>query len=339
MVGTKENNIQLSGANKAAIFMLSLGPENSAPLLDRMEVEEISDLSQMMANLGTIDASTVEELLLEFTDQLSSTGSLLGTLDATERLLLSSMEKEKVDLIMEEIRGPEGRTMWDKLDSVSEEVLANYLKNEYPQTAAVILSKIKPSHAAKVLSNLPENFALDVVSRLLRTDVVNKEILDGIENTLRIEFMNNLSQTDSQDPHEQIADIFNSLDRSTESRFMEALEKRNQQSAEKIKTLMFTFEDLARIAPSGIQILLRQLEKEQLTMALKAASDEIKNLFFGNMSERAARMMQEDMEAIGPIRLNELEQAQNYVINIAKELAENGEIAIAGGGEDDELIF
>lgn len=339
MVGIKQINNQLSGANKAAIFMLSLGPENSAALLKRMEDEEISDLSQMMANLGTIDASTVENLLLEFTDQLSSTGSLLGTLDSTERLLLSTMEKEKVDLIMDEIRGPEGRTMWDKLDSVSEEVLANYLKNEYPQTAAVILSKITPNHAAKVLSKLPEYFAMEVVSRLLRIDVVNKDILEGIERTLRIEFMNNLSQTDCQDPHEQIADIFNSLDRSTENRFMEALEKRNQDSAEKIKTLMFTFDDLVRIAPSGIQILLRQLEKERLTMALKAASEEIKSLFFDNMSERAARMMQEDMEAIGPIRINELEQAQNYVINVAKDLAEKGEIVIAGGGEDEELIF
>ena len=339
MVSINENNDHLSGANKAAIFMLSLGPENSAALLERMEDAEISDLSQMMANLGTIDASVVEELLLEFTDQLSSTGSLLGTLDSTERLLLSSMDKEKVDLIMEEIRGPEGRTMWDKLDSVSEEVLANYLKNEYPQTVAVILSKITPVHAAKVLSNLPDNFAMEVVLRLLRTDNVNKDILQGIERTLRSEFMNNLTQTDNQDPHEQIADIFNSLDRSTESRFMEALEKRNLQSAEKIKTLMFTFEDMMRINPSGIQVLIRQVEKERLTMALKAASEEIKNLFFDNMSDRAARMIREDIEAIGPIRIHELEDAQNYLINTAKTLAEDGEIVISGSGDDDELVF
>ena len=339
MVSIKENNGHLSGANKAAIFMLSLGPENSKALFERMEDEEISDLSQMMANLGTIDASVVEELLIEFTDQLSSTGSLLGTLDSTERLLLSSMDKEKVDLIMEEIRGPEGRTMWDKLDGVSEEVLANYLKNEYPQTVAVILSKITPVHAARVLSNLPDNFAMEVVLRLLRTDNVNKDILQGIERTLRSEFMNNLAQTDTQDPHEQIADIFNSLDRSTESRFMEALEKRNLKSAEKIKTLMFTFEDMMRINPSGIQILIRQVEKERLTMALKGTSEEIKNLFFGNMSERAARMIQEDIEAIGPIRIHELEEAQNYLINTAKTLAENGEIMVSGSGDDDELVF
>ena len=339
MMDAKENYSNLSGANKAAIFMLSLGPENSADLLKRMEDEEISDLSNMMANLGTIDASVVEQLLIEFTDNLSSTGSLLGTYDSTERLLLSSMEKEKVDLIMEEIRGPEGRTMWDKLDNVSEEILANYLKNEYPQTVAVILSKIAPDHAARVLSNLPDNFAMEVVLRLLRTDVVNKDILEGIERTLRSEFMNNPAQTDSHDNHEQIANIFNCLDRSTESRLMDALEERNKESADKVKTLMFTFEDMTRIDPSGIQLLLRRVEKERLTIALKAASEDIKDLFFDNMSERATRMMREDMEAMGPIRVNEVDEAQNYVINIAKTLSESGEIAISSGAEDDELVF
>ena len=339
MMDAKENYSNLSGANKAAIFMLSLGPENSADLLKRMEDEEISDLSNMMANLGTIDASVVEQLLIEFTDNLSSTGSLLGTYDSTERLLLSSMEKEKVDLIMEEIRGPEGRTMWDKLDNVSEEILANYLKNEYPQTVAVILSKITPDHAARVLSNLPDNFAMEVVLRLLRTDVVNKDILEGIERTLRSEFMNNPAQTDSHDNHEQIANIFNCLDRSTESRLMDALEERNKESADKVKTLMFTFEDMTRIDPSGIQLLLRRVEKERLTVALKAASEDIKDLFFDNMSERATRMMREDMEAMGPIRVNEVDEAQNYVINIAKTLSESGEIAIDSGAEDDELVF
>ena len=151
--------------------------------------------------------------------------------------------------------------------------------------------------------------------------------------------MNSLAQADNQDPHEQIAGIFNSLDRSTENRFMQALEKRNFKSAEKIKTLMFTFEDMLRINPTGVLVLIRQVEKERLTMALKAASEEIKNLFFDNMSDRAARMIREDIEAIGPIRIHELEDAQNYLINTAKTLAEDGEIVISGSGDDDELVF
>ena len=339
MARVKDNYRNLTGADKAAIFMLSLEAEHSAVLLENMEDDEIKELSITMSNLGDIDASIVERLFVEFADQISSTGSLVGTLDNTERLLLGSFDKDKVDLIMEEIRGPAGRTMWDKLGNVNEQVLANYLKNEYPQTVAVVLSKIKSDHAARVLSVLPENFAMEVIMRLLQMETVQKEVLDGVERTLRSEFMSNLSRTQRQDSHEQMADIFNFLDRSTESRFMGALEERSSDSADRIKNLMFTFDDLTRIDQSGLQVLLRQVEKDQLAIALKGASDEIKDLFFQNMSERASKMMIEDMEAMGPVRVKEVDEAQSNVVNAAKKLADSGEIVIAGGGEDDELVF
>ena len=339
MARVKDNYRNLTGADKAAIFMLSLEAEHSAVLLENMEDDEIKELSITMSNLGDIDASIVERLFVEFADQISSTGSLVGTLDNTERLLLGSLDKDKVDMIMEEIRGPAGRTMWDKLGNVNEQVLANYLKNEYPQTVAVVLSKIKSDHAARVLSVLPENFAMEVIMRLLQMETVQKEVLDGVERTLRSEFMSNLSRTQRQDSHEQMADIFNFLDRSTESRFMGALEERSSESADRIKNLMFTFDDLTRIDQSGLQVLLRQVEKDQLAIALKGASDDIKDLFFKNMSERASKMMIEDMEAMGPVRVKEVDEAQSNVVNAAKKLADSGEIVIAGGGEDDELVF
>jgi flagellar motor switch protein FliG len=336
---TKDNYRSLSGPEKAAMFMLSLPQALSAKLFGLMSDEEIKELSMTMANLGMIDATMVERLFVEFADQLSSTGSLVGSFDTTERLLLQSMDQEKVNLIMEEIRGPAGRTMWDKLGNVNEQVLANYLKNEYPQTVAVVLSKIKGDHAARVLSVLPENFAMEVIMRLLRMETVQKDILDGVEKTLRAEFMSNLARTQRQDAHEQMADIFNNLDRSTENRFMSALEERNRESAERIKALMFTFEDLLRVDPAGIQVLLRQVEKDQLAMALKGASDDVKELFFKNMSERAAKMMREDMDAMGPVRLKEVDEAQANVVQTAKQLADSGEIVISGSGEEDELVF
>ena len=339
MARVKDNYRNLTGADKAAIFMLSLDAEHSTALFEQMEDDEIKELSITMSNLGNIDSAVVERLFVEFADQISSTGSLVGTLDSTERLLLGSLDKDKVDMIMEEIRGPAGRTMWDKLGNVNEQVLANYLKNEYPQTVAVVLSKIKSDHAARVLSVLPENFAIEVIMRLLRMETVQKEVLDGVERTLRSEFMSNLSRTQRQDSHEQMADIFNFLDRSTESRFMGALEERNMDSADRIKNLMFTFDDLTRIDQTGLQVLLRQVEKDQLAIALKGASDEIKDLFFKNMSERASKMMIEDMEAMGPVRVKEVDEAQSTVVNAAKTLADSGEIVIAGGGEDDELVF
>ena len=320
--------------------MLALDAEHSQVLFEMMDDEEIRDLSSAMSNLGSIDSSLVEQLFVEFADQLSSGGSLVGTYDTTERLLMQSLgDQEKVNAIMEEIRGPAGRTMWDKLGHVNEQVLANYLKNEYPQTVAVVLTKIKPDHAAKVLSELPENLAMEVIMRLLQMETVQKDVLDGVEQTLRSEFMTNLARGQRQDSHEQMANIFNHLDRSTEDRLMGALEERKRESAERIKNLMFTFEDLIRVDPAGIQVLLRQVEKDQLAMAMKGASDDMKDLIFKNMSERAGKMMQEDMEAMGPVRLKEVEEAQAGIINTAKSLSDAGEIVVAGGGDDDELVF
>ncbi len=339
MAHGKSKYNDLDGTEKAAIFMLSLPQEYAAKLFECMDQEEIKELSMSMANLGSIDATVVERLFIEFADQLSSTGSLMGTFDSTERLLLAALDPNKVEEIMEDIRGPAGRTMWDKLSNVNEEVLANYLKNEYPQTVAVVLSKLGESHAARVLAVLPENFAMEVVMRLLRMESVQEEILDGVERTLRTEFMSNLANSNRQDSHEQMADIFNNLDRNTENRFMGALEERNRESAERIKSLMFTFEDLGRMDGSGVQVLLRQVEKDQLAMALKGGSDDIKDLFFKNMSERAGKMMKEDMESMGPVRLSEVDEAQAAVVTTAKALADSGEIVLSSGSDEDELVF
>ncbi|MEQ8664797.1 MAG: flagellar motor switch protein FliG [Rhodospirillales bacterium] len=329
----------LSGQQKAATFMLAIGIENSARLFERMDDEEIRELSQAMSSLGTISANIVERLFVEFADQLSSAGGLVGSYDSTERLLRASLSDDRVSHIMEEIRGPAGRTMWDKLGNVNESVLANYLKNEYPQTVAVVLSKIRPDHASRVLSVLPENFAMEVIMRMLRMEAVQKEVLDHVEKTLRAEFMTNLARTARRDSHEMMADIFNSLDRNTENRFMTALEERNRESAETIKSLMFTFDDLIRVDQAGIQMLLRQVEKDTLAIALKGAADEVRDLFFSNMSERAGKMLREDMDAMGAVRLKDVDEAQAAVVQVAKALSDAGEIVISSGAEEDELIY
>ena len=230
-VRVREDVRSLSGAEKAAVFILSLGEEHAARLFSNMNDDEIKELSQVMAGLGNVSSNLVEKLFIEFVEQMSSTGALSGTLESTERLLMKVLDKSRVDSIMEDIRGPAGRTMWDKLANVNEAVLANYLKNEYPQTVAVVVSKIKPDHAARVLSQLPEGFAIEVVTRMLRMESVQKEVLDDIERTLRNEFMTNLARTNRRDPHENMAEIFNNLDRASESKFLAALEERSRESA------------------------------------------------------------------------------------------------------------
>ncbi len=339
MARVKDDYRSLTGQEKAAIFMLSLGEENSGKLFEMMDDEEIRELSQIMASLGSVSSAVIERLFVEFADQLSSSGSLVGTFDSTERLLKNALPKDRVAGIMEEIRGPAGRTMWDKLDNVHEAVLANYFKNEYPQTIAVVLSKIRPDHAARVLSLLPENYAMEVIMRLLRMEAVQKEVLDSVEKTLRSEFMTNLARTQRRDTHELMADIFNNLDRNTENRFITSLEERNRESAERIKALMFTFDDLVRVDNAGIQVMLRTVEKDKLAMALKGGAESVKDLFFENMSERAAKMMREDMEAMGPVRLRDVDEAQAEIVVVAKQLADSGEIVISTGGDDDEMVF
>jgi flagellar motor switch protein FliG len=329
----------LTGPEKAAIFMLSVGEEYAIKLFEKMTDEEILELSQTMSSLGKVGSSVIEKLFVDFSEQMSATGSLVGTYDSTERLLRNVLGEDKVANIMEEIRGPAGRTMWDKLANVNEDVLASYLKNEYPQTVAVVMSKIKPDHASRVLAHLPESFAGEVVLRMLRMESVQKDVLDDVERTLREEFMTTLARTSRRDSHEMMAEIFNYMDRSTEQKFMGILEERSQDSAERIRALMFTFEDLLRINPPGVQVLLRNVEKEKLPIALKGASDELKNLFFSNMSERAVKIMKEDMASMGPTRVKDVEEAQQHVVGVAKDLIDKNEITIADNSGQDELMY
>ncbi len=335
----REDIQTMSGPEKAALLMLAVGEDNAARLFSMMDDDEIRELSQAMANLGSVTADLIEQMLVEFADRISTTGSVVGNYDSTERLLLKVMDKDKVSGIMEEIRGPAGRTMWDKLANVNEMVLANYLKNEYPQTVAVVLSKIKPEHAAKVLGVLPEPFAMEVVMRMLRMEAVQKEVLDDVERTLRNEFMSNLAKTNRRDSHELMADIFNYLDRTLETRFLTALEERNRDSAERIKALMFTFEDLGNLDPGGVQTLLSASDKDKLATALKGASETLRDFFFSNMSERAAKIMKEDMQSMGPVRLKDVDEAQMYMVATAKDLAERGEIIISENKGEDELVY
>ncbi len=336
--GAIEDPSKLSGPEKAAVILLALG-EDHAHIWENLDEEEVKEVSQAMAGLGTVSAEAVEQLLVEFVADMSGSGTVMGSYEQTQRLLAAFMPPDRVEALMEEIRGPAGRTMWDKLGNVNEAVLANYLKNEYPQTVAVVLSKVRADHAARVLTALPEDFALECVQRMLRMEPVQRDILDKIEQTLRNEFMSNLLRTSKRDSHELMAEIFNSFDRQTEARFIGALEETNREAAERIRALMFVFEDLGKLDPGGIQTLLRAVEKDQLALALKGSSETLRELFFSNMSERAAKIMREDMGAMGPVRLKDVDGAQMAMVQVAKDLAARGEIMLVGQGSDDELIY
>src|SRR5207302_6595149 len=282
---------KISGRKRAAILMLALGEQYGGKIWSMLDDDEVKDLSIAMSTLGTVEADVVEDMLLEFVSRMSASGALMGNFDATERLLQQYLPAERVVGIMDEIRGPAGRNMWEKLSNVQEQVLANYLKNEYPQTVAVVMSKLRPEHAAKVLAILPEEFALEVVNRMLKMEAVQKEVIERVEATLRTEFMSNLSQTRRRDAHEVMAEIFNNFDRQTETRFITSLEEDNREAAERIKALMFTFDDLVKLDSGSAQTLMRNVDKDKLGVALKSANEDVRNFFFGNMSSRAAKRL------------------------------------------------
>jgi flagellar motor switch protein FliG len=329
----------ISGPERAAVLLLALGNEHGSKIWAQLDDDELRQLGAAMSQLGTITAETVESLMIEFVTRLSGSGAVMGNYDATERLLKQFLTPERVVGIMDEIRGPAGRNMWEKLSHVQEDVLANYLKNEYPQTIAVVLSKLSTAHAARVLAILPEEVAIEVVTRMLKMDPVQKDVMERLEQALRNEFISNLARTRRRDAHEVMAEVFNSFDRQTETRLMASLEDQDKEAAENIKKLMFTFEDLAKLDNGAIQTLMRQVDKEKLAVALKGANESIRRVFLSNMSQRAGKMLTEDMEALGPVRLKDVDEAQTGLVNIAKELAAKGEIMIVKNNSEEELVY
>ena len=322
---------QPRGIEKAAVLMLSLKPDQSRRILECLKHDEIRGVSQVMAALGHADGGMVRQVLNEFCHRIEAADGVMGGYDATERILASFLEADRVKAIMDEIGGANVGSVWEKLGKVDDVALSAYLGNEYPQTAAVILSKIEPAHAAKTLAHLPPEFALEVVARMLRIDVVHDEVLRDLERTLRSEFISDITRTSRRDNHEVMAEIFNCLDRQTESRLMTALEERDVAAAERIKTLMFTFEDLLRLDAAGVQTLIRSVGNERIGKALKGASDKLKELIFSNMSERAAKILKDEMAAMGPVRLKDVEDAQQFLVTSTKDLMASGDITVADG--------
>jgi flagellar motor switch protein FliG len=247
------------------------------------------------------------------------------------------MDRDRVKALMEEIKGPQGRNTWEKLANVSEELLSLYLRSEHPQTAALVLSKLAPEHAAKVVSLLPEQFAFEIIMRMLNMGSVKKEVIERVEKILRAEFISSVGKTMKRDSCEMIAEIFYNLDRGNETKYMSLLETASPESAQKIKDLMFTFEDLVRLDSRGIQVLLSSVDKSKLSIALKGASKEVRDVFFRSMSQRAARIILEEIEAMGPVRVRDVDEAQSDIVKIIKDLVDRGEMDIAVDGKEEYI--
>lgn len=328
----------LSGPEKAAILILAVGQERATKLCSLLERHEVVEISRTMMGLGHVEPLVVDRLLAEFKERAARPAGVTGGVAATQKLLVAALGDDAVGSILNEVQGEGSGSVWADLAAINDDVLAAYLENEHPQTSALIVSRLNPEQAARILARLQGELATEVILRLLRLDAVQDEILADVERTLQEELAGGLAGGAGRDAHAAMAAIFNHLDRSTESRLMQSLEDANKEAADRVRSLMFTFEDLGRIDAAGIQLLIRAAGNDRLPRALKGAGEPLRDLFFANMSERAAKMLREEMQAMGPVRLKDVEEAQQFMVNMAKELAASGQIALAQG-QDEELVY
>ncbi len=312
--------------DKAAVVMMVLDEDRSQRIFAKLDEEEIRRLSRAMANLGRADATEVETTINDFRAEVGKAGHVFGTIESTERLLRRMLPAEKVDDIMDEIKGPQGKNMWEKLSNISPEILATYLRNEYPQTAAVILAKLPPQHAARVLRLLPEPMMTESSLRLVRMDRIQRSVLSDIEDTLKREFITNISRSYERDSSAIMAEMLNRADRDVVEKVMRSIEESEPNTAARIRQIMFTFDDLIRVDPSTMGVLVAECPADKLPTALWGASETTRELFFASMSERAGNMLRDELSSLPNQRRKSVDDAQAEIIGIAKRLAEEGRI-------------
>lgn len=319
---------------KAAIIALSLSEVQTAKLFALMNDEEIRKICDELAKLDTLPFEEREDVYAEFALKNTEFAEFAGGYRNAEKLLFKTLPEDRALSIMEKVGGEENISMWERLSKTSEQALASYLKNEYPQTVAVVLSKIAPKRAAKVLELLGENFAMEVVMRMLRMDEIAPEVMESLERTLNDEFLSNQGKKSKKDSHDLVAKIFNSFDSKSEEKFMRALESRNKEAAGRVMEKMFTFDDIIKLDTDGIIALLRHAPKDKLNLALVGAKEAVKDIIFANMSERAYKMMIDDMNALGRKNFADVKAAQGEIAALIRDLIRSGEITFAFGDDD-----
>jgi flagellar motor switch protein FliG len=327
----------IPGPVRAAILLLALGEENGSAIWQSLNDDEARLVSSIMAKLGSVKQETLLRVAADFMREVS-TSQLAGGPERTEKILLGALPRPQARSIIEDIKTPENPTLWQKLSLAKPDQLADYLSKEYPQTVAVVLSKLSPEQSAKVLSLLPSNLATDLIDRMLRMEPVSDDVLKGIEKAIEEGFVTPPPLPGRRDPMDYVAQIFNAFDKKYEGRFLAALDATNRSAAQKLRALMFSFDELAKMDATSAQTLLRSVEREQMVKALKGSTKGVREFFFSQMSQRAARSFMEDMEMLGPVRLKEVDEAQRAIVNLAKDLASKGEIVLATNSNDDEMI-
>ena len=330
-----------SGPIKAAIFLLAMGEEFSAEVFKHLKDQEVRKVSSLMAQISNIPGESVQMVLDEVREKMSLVQGEVSVPveDFLKKVLFSSMPEEQAREIYEEIMRQLHPSTFQKLSSLEPKVIVNFLANEHPQTIAVILAHLEPDFSASVLSELPERMQADVMLRIANLEKISPDIVSEIDRVLEEElFAVEMSDATKVGGAEKVAEILNNVERTLEDSLMEQIEDNSEELAEEIRKLMFKFEDLLEVDDGAIVTILKEVSTDELKLALKAASDELKAKFFGNMSERAGQMLKEDLEMMGPVKLKDVELAQQAIIRVAKRLESEGKIVLGGKGGEEVLV-
>ncbi len=329
----------MTGSEKAAIFLLFIGPDATSKVFDHLEDDEIKKIGQSMAGLGHVTRPVIDSVVEEFSTMTDpSTGFFSQGEEFVKKVLEKTLGPQKAEILLQELYTSKGE-MVDILANMDGKTIANFLSQEHPQTIAVILAKLKPKQTGEVIAHLPQELQADVVMRIADVDQVSPEILAEIDEVIKREFTSlGGVQRFKVGGVEKVVEVFSHLDRSREKQILDALDVLNPPLAEIIRKHLFTFEDIFALDERSIQHIMREVSTETLTLSLKTCTDDLKEKIFRNISSRAAEVIKEDLEVMGPVRLSDVEKAQTEIVKVASRLEEEGKIVIVGRGGDDVLV-
>ena len=334
-----ENIDQMSGVEKAAVLLNVLGNQVTSQIFKKMKDNDVKRLVNVMGQVTKVPISVVRDVLEEFYSEISEENNIIFGHAMGRDFVLQTLGEERAKTVLGQLSVVEGSRTLEALELVDSRTLANFLINEHPQTIALILAHLDGGKKVDVIKRLPEAIQTEVVLRIANIDFISPSLIAQVDEVLKQELAT-LGSIDTQQLGgiQPIADMLNVMDKQSEQNIMARVEEKDPQLAEEIRKLMFVFEDIVYIDDRGMQTLLKEVPNDKLVMALKTAPDEIKDKIFRNISKRAADLLREDLESMGPVKLSDVEKAQQEIINVAKRLESEGKIMIARGGDGDALV-
>jgi flagellar motor switch protein FliG len=335
-----ETSESLEGLTKAAILLLAVGPERAASMLKSMDPKAVEEVTRELAGLGQVPTRLHSEVIAEFyTSTIASQYSGEGGLDYAKKILQASMDPKSAERMLGQIQTQVQKTPFSFLQRAESENLLTFIQDEHPQTIALIICHLPHHKASEVIGGLPVQKQVEVIKRVANMEQTNPEVIREVERGLESRLSSMLMQSmEKTGGVETVAEILNLADRATEKSIMGGLEAEDPDLVEQIRRLMFVFEDILKVNDKGIQAVLKEVENSELGLALKTASEELRNKIFKNMSERAAALIREDMEYMGPVKVSDVESAQQRIVDIVRRLEDAGEVVVEGRGGDTEML-